>query len=99
MQNIFLLLKNHKPEKSTERFKTIIISAIVAIGIWFMVIYINDPSITITLKDIDAKIIGEDETVGSIAVGKRANLCFLDDEFNLMKLFVDGNTVKTERTE
>lgn len=60
MQNIFLLLKNHKPEKSTERFKTIIISAIVAIGIWFMVIYINDPSITITLKDIDAKIIGEE---------------------------------------
>lgn len=60
MQNIFLLLKNHKPEKSTEKFKTIIISAIVAIGIWFMVIYINDPSITITLKDIDVKIIGEE---------------------------------------
>jgi len=46
-----------------------------------------------------AKIIGEDATVGSIAVGKRANLCILDREFNLKKLLVDGNVSKTERTE
>jgi N-acetylglucosamine-6-phosphate deacetylase len=46
-----------------------------------------------------AKIIGEDATVGSIAVGKRANLCLLDREFHLKKLFVDGNAVATERTK
>ena len=46
-----------------------------------------------------AKIIGEDATIGSIAVGKRANLCLLDREFHLKKLFVDGNTVTTERTK
>jgi N-acetylglucosamine-6-phosphate deacetylase len=46
-----------------------------------------------------ARIIGEDATVGSIAVGKRANLCLLDREFHLKKLFVDGNAVATERTK
>ena len=60
MQNIFSLIKNRKPEKSTEKLKTVIISAVVAIGIWFMVVYINDPSITIILKDVDVKITGEE---------------------------------------
>jgi N-acetylglucosamine-6-phosphate deacetylase len=44
-----------------------------------------------------AKIIGEDATVGSIEIGKRANLCLLDKDFQLKQLFVDGKAVTEER--
>ncbi len=37
-----------------------------------------------------AKIIGEDSRVGSVEVGKRANLCLLDKDFNLIKVFIDA---------
>ncbi len=62
MQNLFLLFKKNDStkEKNSEKFKTVIISAIVAVIIWLMVAYINDPSITITLKDVDARITGEE---------------------------------------
>jgi N-acetylglucosamine-6-phosphate deacetylase len=43
-----------------------------------------------------AKIIGEDATVGSIEIGKRANLCLLDKDFQLKQLFVDGKAVAGE---
>ena len=41
--------------------------------------------------------IGEDATVGSIEIGKRANLCLLDKDFQLKQLFVDGKAVIEER--
>jgi N-acetylglucosamine-6-phosphate deacetylase len=40
-----------------------------------------------------AKIIGEDSTVGSIEVGKRANICLLDGDFNLSGVFIDGKAI------
>lgn len=40
-----------------------------------------------------ARIIGEDKRVGSIEVGKRANLCILDESFNLIKVFLDGKAL------
>lgn len=40
-----------------------------------------------------AKIIGEDSQIGSIEVGKRANLCLLDESFNLIQTFVDGDAI------
>lgn len=40
-----------------------------------------------------ARIIGEDKRVGSIEVGKRANLCILDKSFNTIKVFLDGQAL------
>ena len=37
-----------------------------------------------------AKIIGEDESIGSIEVGKRANLALLDRDWRLAELLIDG---------
>jgi N-acetylglucosamine-6-phosphate deacetylase len=39
-------------------------------------------------------MIGLDGEVGSIAVGKRANLVFLDNEYMLKSVMLDGVTVK-----
>lgn len=44
---------------ASERFKTIVTSLICAVAIWLMVVYINDPSITITLNDVDIRFSGE----------------------------------------
>ncbi len=41
-----------------------------------------------------ARMIGLDGEVGSIAVGKRANLVFLDNEYMLKSVMLDGVTVK-----
>ena len=41
-----------------------------------------------------ARLIGMDNEVGSIAVGKRANLVFLDNEYMLKSVMLDGVTVK-----
>jgi N-acetylglucosamine-6-phosphate deacetylase len=38
-----------------------------------------------------AKILGMDDSIGSIATGKRANLCLLDEALNLKVLILDGN--------
>ena len=43
----------------SDRFKTIVTSAICAVAIWLMAVYINDPSITITLSGIDIRFSGE----------------------------------------
>jgi len=40
-----------------------------------------------------AKVIGVDKKVGSIEIGKRANLCILDSDFNIMNVIVDGNII------
>ena len=37
-----------------------------------------------------AEILGMDDSIGSIAKGKRANLCLLDQDLNLKTLIVDG---------
>lgn len=44
---------------ASDRFKTIVTSIICAVAIWLMVVYINDPSITITLNDVDIRFSGE----------------------------------------
>ncbi len=41
-----------------------------------------------------ARIIGEDATVGSIEVGKRANLAILDQDWKLAELLIDGVSQK-----
>lgn len=40
-----------------------------------------------------AKIIGEDEEIGSVEVGKRANLCLLDEDFNVTAVILDGKII------
>jgi len=40
-----------------------------------------------------ARIIGESETVGSIEEGKKANLCLLDANFNVRKVFLEGKAI------
>lgn len=41
-----------------------------------------------------ARMIGLDKEVGSIAEGKRANFVFLDDEYNLKNVMLDGVTIQ-----
>ncbi len=41
-----------------------------------------------------ARIIGEAQSVGSIEVGKRANICILDSDFNLVSLILNGECIK-----
>ena len=41
-----------------------------------------------------AKIIGIEKSVGSVEVGKRANLCILDESFNAHRVFLDGKEIK-----
>lgn len=37
-----------------------------------------------------ARVIGMDDTVGTIAIGKRANLVVVDDDFNIERVMLDG---------
>ena len=41
-----------------------------------------------------ATIVGEDKTVGSIEIGKRANLAILDMDWNLKAVLIDGTPVR-----
>ena len=37
-----------------------------------------------------AKVIGMDDTIGSVAPGKNADLVFVDDRFNVQKVMLEG---------
>jgi N-acetylglucosamine-6-phosphate deacetylase len=50
---------------------------------------LNDVSKMASLNP--AKILGIDDTTGSIAIGKRADLLLIDDEYCLKGVYVDGN--------
>jgi N-acetylglucosamine-6-phosphate deacetylase len=41
-----------------------------------------------------AKVIGLDSEIGSITVGKKADLVFVDDKFNVMQVMVEGEQYK-----
>jgi len=55
-------MTNSKKSKITnsEKFKTIIFSVIVAIAVWLVAVYVNDPSITVTAKDVSVRLLNED---------------------------------------
>ena len=50
---------NKKTERSRDKLKTMAVSVFFAIAIWLMVVYMNDPSITITLNNVDVRCSGE----------------------------------------
>ncbi len=46
-----------KPHK--KKVQTVALSVLLAVIVWFMVIYVNDPDITTTVSNLDVKFIGE----------------------------------------
>lgn len=51
---------NKKPSKSrTKKIQTIALSVLLAVIVWFMVIYVNDPDITTTVSNVDVRFVGE----------------------------------------
>ncbi|NDO19472.1 hypothetical protein FMM68_07355 [Lachnospiraceae bacterium MD329] len=96
-----------KPTKPhTKKFRTMAISILFAIVVWFAVIYVNDPDITTTISDLDIKIIGETALreknlavtgradippLSVVVTGKRSDLIgFMDDIY----VQVDVNEIK-----
>ncbi len=85
--------KTNKPH--TKKLKTIALSVLLAVILWFMVIYVNDPDITTTLSNIDVRFTGESELrdkrivltgrddippISMVVTGKRSDLMnFIDD--------------------
>ncbi len=53
--------QKHDKEKDPQRFQTMLLSVIFAIAIWLIVVYLNDPSIKITLSNVDVRFSGEAE--------------------------------------
>lgn len=51
--------QNQKDATHSQKFKTLILSIVFAVAIWLTVVYINDPSIRITLNNIDVRFSGE----------------------------------------
>ena len=43
---------------------------------------------------IPARIIREDSRIGSIEVGKLADICIIDEEFNVKNILIDGKLIK-----
>lgn len=43
---------------------------------------------------IPARVIREDSRIGSIEVGKLADICIVDNDFNVVNVIIDGKTVK-----
>lgn len=41
-----------------------------------------------------AEIIGEDETIGSIKVGKKADFCLLDQDYRVQQTFINGKVME-----
>lgn len=53
--------KSKKPKiTNSGKFKTMILSVIIAIAVWLVAVYVDDPSITVTATSISAKILNED---------------------------------------
>lgn len=85
--------KINKPHK--KKLKTIALSVLLAVILWFMVIYVNDPDITTTVSNIDVRFIGESglrdkhialtgrddiPPISMVVTGKRSDLMnFIDD--------------------
>lgn len=44
---------------NTQKLKTMILSVFLAVIVWFMVIYVNDPDITTTVSDLNVRFVGE----------------------------------------
>lgn len=81
--------------KNTHKLKTMALSVLLAVIIWFMVIYVNDPDITTTVSDLNVRFVGEmtlrnkeltvtgKEEIPELSVvvtGKRSDLMnFMDD--------------------
>lgn len=44
---------------NTQKLKTMVLSVFLAVIVWFMVIYVNDPDITTTVSDLNVRFVGE----------------------------------------
>lgn len=97
--------KKNDKEKDPRRFQTMLLSVFFAIAIWLMIIYLNDPSIKITLNNVDVRFNGEAEmrergfvitdkaSIPSLSVsvsGKRSDLL---DYMNNIYVSVDVNEI------
>ena len=40
-----------------------------------------------------ARVLGMDSEIGTIAVGKKANLVFVDESFNVMQVMLEGKLI------
>lgn len=55
-------MRKKKPEhRNKKKIRTIIVSILLAIVVWFMVVYVSDPDITTTLTDLKITFVGEGE--------------------------------------
>lgn len=89
-------MKEKQTSKSnTKKIRTIIVSIFLAVIVWLMVVYVNDPDITTTLTDIKVTYVGMGELrdnnlvltgknavppISIIVTGKRSDLMnFMDD--------------------
>ena len=45
---------------NSEKFKTMIFSIVVAIAVWLVAVYVNDPTITVTAKDVSVRLLNEE---------------------------------------
>lgn len=60
MKNLFRKSSDNKNKSSkSQKLKTMVISLLSAIAVWLVVVYINDPSITITMTDLNVRFAGE----------------------------------------
>lgn len=50
---------DNKNKHHTKKVRTIALSIFLAVIVWFMVIYVNDPDITTTVSDIGVRFVGE----------------------------------------
>ncbi len=89
------MIKNKPTKKNKKKLRTAMLSVMLAVIVWFMVIYINDPDITTTVSNLDVRFVGEkvlrdkelaltgkDEigTLSVVVTGKRSDLMdYMDD--------------------
>ncbi len=89
------MIKNKQTKKNKKKLRTAGLSVLLAIIVWFMVIYINDPDITTTVSNLDVSFVGEKalrdkqlaltgkDDIGVLSVvvtGKRSDLMnYMDD--------------------